>query len=560
MYVTVVEAVKIQSYVFGSNRLRENIGASYLVWAATERWPFEVLKESQISHNVKGSGNSYSIDPNEKIEQNQQLDAEVVYAGGGNFLVLFRSEDLARDFTTALSKRALEQAPGLRLLAATQKFEWDDPNCWLRNAVKAAFEKLERMKQQPERSVPLLGLGVTMPCGSTGLPATDWVDLPDGTKQPASAEVAAKDAAADMAEDRLKREVPLPKEYLFPREFDNLGRARGEFSYIAVGHADGDSMGETIQVVGEQAKSNREYVDKLRALSGALSQSGQEAFSATLEALLDRIKVGKSGNCVIREEANGELVTEVELVPVQKKKDRWFLPFRPLIFGGDDFTFVSDGRLGLALLIKFMKAFKEAAQAKKNAFGGRTVTASGGVAIVKAHYPFARAYSLAEQLCHSAKKFRHELKSRSLGKQEEQELPCLDWHFAQAGLLGSIGEIRERHFRVSLKNGNRGRLELRPVSLGDGRIHDARDWSTVRKGIDEFRAEEWFGRRNKMKALIEALRGGEETVKQFRHLYNEGRLLPDIFPDYTGWPREGWQGGECGYYDALELVDWYVSL
>ena len=36
--VTVLDTTGIQPYIFGSNRLRENIGASYLVSEATDDW------------------------------------------------------------------------------------------------------------------------------------------------------------------------------------------------------------------------------------------------------------------------------------------------------------------------------------------------------------------------------------------------------------------------------------------------------------------------------------------------------------------------------------------
>jgi len=35
-YLVIVDTTGIQSYIFGSNRLRENVGASFLVHAATE--------------------------------------------------------------------------------------------------------------------------------------------------------------------------------------------------------------------------------------------------------------------------------------------------------------------------------------------------------------------------------------------------------------------------------------------------------------------------------------------------------------------------------------------
>jgi len=43
MYLIVVDTMQIQPYIFGSNRLRENLGASYLVAQATEDWAWDHL-------------------------------------------------------------------------------------------------------------------------------------------------------------------------------------------------------------------------------------------------------------------------------------------------------------------------------------------------------------------------------------------------------------------------------------------------------------------------------------------------------------------------------------
>ncbi len=295
----------------------------------------------------------------------------------------------------------------------------------------------------------------------------------------------------------------------------------------------------------------------MRAFSKAVNEAGQAAFRATLEALLNRIVPGNGGPRRIREEANGELIAEVRLVPAGSPR-RWYLPFRPLIFGGDDFTFVSDGRLGLALLTKFMAEFKKEAANRRKKLGGHVVTASGGVAIVKAHYPFARAYSLAESLCHSAKQYKREIDEISKG------IPCLDWHFAQAGLLGSLESIRRHHLEVPV-DGATGRLYLRPVTLKSNPKHEPRAWPVIEKGIEGFRVGDWLGRRSKMKALMSALRGGKQAVKQFLTLYAEDGSLPDLGLQLQNFKEAGWMSVEkgawrCGYYDALELVDWYISL
>ena len=114
-----VDTAGIQSYIFGSNRLKENIGASYLVKQATEDWAFDALKAAAPNHNVRNG----TLQNGPKIE-NDGLDAEVLYAGGGNFIVLFRTPESAQAFTRTLSKKVLMDAPELRLDIYQECFKW----------------------------------------------------------------------------------------------------------------------------------------------------------------------------------------------------------------------------------------------------------------------------------------------------------------------------------------------------------------------------------------------------------------------------------------------------
>jgi hypothetical protein len=43
--LTVIDVSEIQPYIFGSNHLRESIGASEIVARATSLWVFDVLNE-----------------------------------------------------------------------------------------------------------------------------------------------------------------------------------------------------------------------------------------------------------------------------------------------------------------------------------------------------------------------------------------------------------------------------------------------------------------------------------------------------------------------------------
>jgi hypothetical protein len=41
--LTILDTTGIQNYIFGSNRLKENVGASEMVKRATEDWVYEAL-------------------------------------------------------------------------------------------------------------------------------------------------------------------------------------------------------------------------------------------------------------------------------------------------------------------------------------------------------------------------------------------------------------------------------------------------------------------------------------------------------------------------------------
>ncbi len=557
MHLVIVDTAQIQPYIFGSNRLRENIGASYLVAQATGDWAKKAVQQVAPRNNIKADG---TLDGTRCIENSvDNLDAEVLYAGGGNFVVLFREGAKARDFTRALSRGALKDAPNLQLVITQNPFEWHSES--LSKKVKASFAKLADEKHARLLSAPLMGLGVTVMCRSTGWPAVGLAPaIGDDPERPASAEILAKLRVVSEANQRLRTLLPLPdRDYDYPGQLDHLGGTKGEHNFIAVVHADGNGMGQRVMDIGKNypdPSQNRAYITALREFSEQVDVAAQQALRDVLDMLLKRL-VKDGGDRIVHKNAAEKVIAEIQLA--EDGKGKWFLPFRPIVFGGDDVTFVCDGRLGLSLAIEYMRRL-EAHTGDLPDRKGR-LTACAGIAIVKAHYPFARAYALADELCKSAKNYRRRI--RELNSHWDDS--CLDWHFALSGLLGSIEEIRDREYKVSA-----GWLSLRPVTL-DAKPKDVgRAWEVVRKGIVAFQdlppatkpgeKPKWSTRRNKVKALRDALREGPDSVRNFLTKFNENKPLPDVEHSLKEWPTTGWQGGYCGYFDALELADWFIPL
>lgn len=547
MFLVVVDTAQIQPYIFGSNRLRENIGASHLVAEATGARALETVQIVALKSNVT---TDLTIDDNKRIEDvSAALDAEVLYSGGGNVVVVFRDGDRARQFTRQLSRRVLERAPGLRLIIASSEFEWGQS---LTMAVQETFAGVAIQKRARVLSSPLLGLGVTAMCRSTGLPAvgvTPKIGNDPASVYPASAEILAKIAVAvprggrrSEADIRLHRMISPPDGFDYPSDFDKLGRSLGEQSYIAVIHADGDGIGRRIQHIGRQYSNpsqNRDYIAALRAFSKAVEQAAQAALKAVLAKLV--VRIGAQKGEIVHKNAMGKEMARIELKPDNGK---WLLPFRPIVFGGDDLTFVADGRLGLSLATEYLQQFEQQTASRPEC--GGEITACAGIATVKVHYPFARAYALAEDLARSAKAYRRRLSMKS---------SCLDWHFALSGLSGAIREIRRREYTTAS-----GSLTVRPVTLGPNPHEPPHAWGVVRKGIDAFQGHGWAGRHNKVKALRDAIREGPQWVERFLTRFNESKELPVVEPSMTNWSKEGWQGGYCGYFDAIELADRFIPL
>jgi len=551
--LVVVETAHIQSYIFASNRLKENVGASYLVAAATGEWALETLDTMKLHTNLTDNADTPF---NDRQIEDGLLDVEVLYSGGGNIVLLFAESGfaatefgesalpetaLSRQFIRHLSRRVQQDAPGLKLTFAAAPFEWQQ------SLSAAVGTLLQTMKQQRSLQPALRGdggLGVQIMDSSTSLPTITMERDPDGRWQPYSAETVAKRTAAEAANRLLGKTLALDQtEYRFALELDDLGRSVDDTSYIAVVHADGNGLGLLIQELQDRfpAKKNLEYIQYMRQFSEQVKQVARLAQGEMIKLLLESIEVD-DGERYLKPVSG-----KAEPIKLKRREGKMIFPIRPLVSGGDDVTFVCDGRIALDLTALFLRAFEK----YSTSILKKPLTACAGIAIVKTHYPFARAYALADDLAGNAKQARYALGS-------DQAPSAFDWHITAGGLYGDLDSMREREYHVE-----DGSLTLRPVFVAD---HPAlRSWSLMQRMITEFQVR-WQDHRNKAEGLREALRKGavETAVYKIRYLTASRKTwskgLPPYLPEIAGFNDNGWLEGYCGYYDALELMDKYIPL
>ncbi|MFQ5576860.1 MAG: hypothetical protein ACE5G8_07725, partial [Anaerolineae bacterium] len=318
--------------------------------------------------------------------------------------------------------------------------------------------------------------------------------------------------------------------YRIPFSFEELGASPGEASYIAVVHIDGNNLGARVEMIAANhnrpAEGNRAYITAIRQFSRSVRQAAE----TSLERLRREIIASVRG-------VGAENETIMGIVPVRNG----FIPYRPLVFGGDDLTFVCDGRLALTLVAYYLQTFE---QETANA-GLPNLRACAGISVVKSHYPFARAYELAEALCRNAKKW---------AKENGGDCSALDWHIAPGGLVGDLDFIRAREYAAP----GAGSLLMRPIALDSDR-HEWRNWSAFKDVVTAFK-KDWADKRNKVKRLQEALRAGPEGVAQFLAAYPDPGRLPAIKASNRNIPRVGWDQGRCAYFDAIEAMEFFVPL
>jgi hypothetical protein len=520
--LTAIDLLGIQRFVFGSNRLRDVIGASQLVARACS-WD----GDSPLRHIP---------------------EAHRLMAAGGSALLRFEGLSAAHDFAGKYSRWLHDTAPGLEVVIAHRSYRDGE----LAAAIRALQIELARVKTERAPSAPLAGLSVTETCNETGLPAVDLGRL-GGQQTPVSATTRAARRAWSSARTQSpwgRHLEDLSKEtgrsLARPPEIDALGRSHGDTSLVAVVHIDGNGIGSRISdwLRGQSESPDAELWTRFRTLSRALDDLAANAMKRVLTRAAwsltteddDEGRPRTYVQSTIRELAFA--LQEAHGDADQGDEPGVCMPVWPVLVGGDDLTFVCDGRISLDLTTEALSAFEDTPVAELG-----VVTASAGVAIVRSHAPFHRAYELAERLCAEAKRKRV----------ERRHTGCmLDWHLGEVRPGEGVGALRERHYEGD-------RFTARPMPLGDRAMPASGTWRWIDTellspdGEQSFRGKLWRERRNKVKVLRERLREGDAAVKQVLEAWK--RVDPELrLPDGAHTSRG------TSLLDAIELLDVHVPL
>ena len=161
-----IDTVSIQNYIFSSNKLKENIGASYLV-SNIYKWPLmEALNAVSDTYNI--DIDAWKEEP-QKIEiLRENVPFEIGYIGGGNAFILFGSREDGERFIRAFTKILLSIAPGIRTaFGIIDDFSLAESN--FSESMEKVFDSLSENKNRYFPQVTLRSYGFTSVCPSTSL-------------------------------------------------------------------------------------------------------------------------------------------------------------------------------------------------------------------------------------------------------------------------------------------------------------------------------------------------------------------------------------------------------
>jgi len=437
MHLILLETSGNQSYIFATNKLRENVGASELIYRAGTQWVLEAVE--------KAGGPSLWVEDTRKLRDNLREDSlnppiednrfpvEIILAASGKAVLLVKDQEIGKQIIQTVTTDALLKAPGFDLCGVISRdfnladsAEKNGKQVPLISVIYAELEdQLDDARlRRPGAAMRFFRLPCVQECFTSGLPAAVWdkEDLNDERQRREPLQARSAVSLKKRGHYQIYRER-MAKTFNHVDFAYNITELEEKCEWLAVVHADGNGLGKIFLNFAEKLEpaTPRDYIKELRNFSLSLDECTERAFSYAMEEL-----------------------------PAYRRKRSLRSAIVPIVLGGDDMTVVCDGAAALDFTYQFLTRFEEETQ--KNRTTNRVaekilkapnLSACAGIAIVGPHYPFSSAYDLAEDLIVSAKTIKEKVRHAT---QASQSWPCsaLDFHLLYDASGKDLKPIRQK--------------------------------------------------------------------------------------------------------------------
>lgn len=470
-----------QEFIFRTNKLQEIVGGSWIIRDLFSDYLFSAAKKagqeagagdrgifSYKKERPADSEHSSAAFSEENFRRHlaQGYIGEVVYDGGGNFLLLFRNADIFRKVTYAFTRKVMEEIGTLRVLGTC--IEIDGFSHYDRDS-RLLYARHRINEAQESNINPWACLPIVQVDRKTSMPI---IHKNDDRQEEWSQESFAKIRKYRLEIGKMrtgKTSTISDSERSFylnnEDKLDNLVLEKGTESQIAVIYIDGNNMGAKVQKAISGLSTYEDCIKALRAFSDEIQR-------VYVEKGIERALTG------IGDSANA---------------------YRIVVSAGDEINFIVNAHDAFRCALNYLNGLKDE----------RDASACAGIAVFNSHAPYADAYRIAEEACESGK-----IKMRGMNLQRA----CfVDYHFCQGAIGMSLEKIREEESEdVISRPWLVWKEETSPLT------ESCTDYTDVEKTI---RILQQFGRSN-VKGLMQAALVSETSLemelnRMFAHLSEE---------------------------------------
>ncbi len=391
-----------QEYIYRSKHIQEIVGASAIIRDVFSDYLFPAARKIRnqtknlgmteaVYQYDKEAGEIFSIENFERRIEEEIYIGEVVYNGGGNFLVLYRDKETCVQVNKIFTRSLMKYTYTLKVLCTIQEdldfahYGEDQRKLYDQHRKNEATETVI----YPVNSLPVVQVD---PLTSKPLSVKRMVaGAEEGGKEKMSLERAAK-------YDKYRKEAAIQGDMAGEKVLDRIVTERGKESLLAVIYIDGNNMGAQVQQCLKGKESYEECITELRRFSREIQKNYVEDRINAINTMLD-----------------------------YKYKDIPYRKRRTIVSAGDEMTIICNARDALDVIKAYFRDMPE------------SCSSCGGIAIFHSHAPYIDAYRLAEECCESGKSWM---------KEKKLNHACLiDFHYCQGGIGVSLEQIRKKELQ-----------------------------------------------------------------------------------------------------------------
>lgn len=393
-----------QEFIFRHSTIKQIIGASNIIRDLFKDYLFP--SASQYKEQLTGCRDNavYDYTTTESIDhhfslkelenhiENEGYIGEVVYEGGGNFLILYKDKTTCVEINKIFTKKILENIGSLRVICTYVDVVLDEEESDFKKDRERLYDK-HRINQN---KFPAALVANSMP----------FVQIEAETSMPLShleynAERTGGEKLSLEGYAKYKKYYSLSQKErnnFGEKLLDNLIYKKYEDSMLAVIFIDGNNMGAQVQQCLKNKKTYSECINELRRFSFKIQK---EYVDDRVEAIINEIN-----NLDNLNEWNKEML------------------HRFIVSAGDEMSFIVPARLAYKAIEAYFKDLPE------------DDSACAGAAIFHSHSPYHEAYKIAEECCENCKTL--------MKKNKETDSCYFDFHFCHGGLGMSLDTIRKK--------------------------------------------------------------------------------------------------------------------